>query len=87
MAEKKLPSKETDLRAKQKTKEALIEAKDDPSVKEALKKEQQPAKSTDLSPIHNTEESGTTGGDQRVPKNEKKNEIVPVTKVPYRRAR
>ncbi len=33
----------------------------------ALKKEQQPSVTGDLSPIHNTHATGTSGGDQRVP--------------------
>lgn len=87
MAEKKLSSKKNDLHGTQKTKETLKEAKDDPSVKEASKKEQQPTRSTDLSHIHDTKESGTTGGDQRVPENEKKDEAIPVKKGRYRSAK
>lgn len=38
---------------------------DNPVVKEALKKENQPARAGDLSHLHDTHEIGTSGGDQR----------------------
>jgi len=46
-------------------KQTLKESRSDPSVKDALLKEKQPATPDDLSPVHNTKEIGTTGGDQR----------------------
>ena len=46
-------------------KETLREAKNDSSVASAIKKEKQPVNPGDLSPIHNTHEVGTSGGDQR----------------------
>ncbi len=51
-------------------KETLKQAKNDPAVKEALKKEKQPVTTDDLSPLHNTREIGTTGGDQRASETE-----------------
>ena len=36
-------------------------------INQALKKEKQPTSPDDLSPIHNTHEIGTSGGDQRAP--------------------
>ncbi|MEJ7589824.1 MAG: hypothetical protein WKI04_19910 [Ferruginibacter sp.] len=51
--------------------ETLKEGKKDPSVQEALKKERQPGRSEDLSPLHNTREIGTSGGDQRVKESDK----------------
>jgi hypothetical protein len=49
----------------QEIKETLKQAKNDPAVKDALKKEKQPVTPDDLSPLHNTRETGTSGGDQR----------------------
>lgn len=43
----------------------MAKVKNDPSVKEAAKKEQQPMSAEDLSPLHNTNNIGTTGADQR----------------------
>ena len=47
-------------------------AKNDSSVKAALKKERQPVSAEDLSPLQNTSETGTTGGDQRATEEELK---------------
>jgi len=46
-------------------KKTFKEAKNDPAVKQAMKKEKQPGGADDLSPLHNTREIGTSGGDQR----------------------
>jgi hypothetical protein len=61
----KQPGNLRDDENKQEVKNTLKKAKYDPSVQQALKKEEQPAKPGDLSPIHNTKEMGTSGGDQR----------------------
>ena len=58
-------------------KETLEKGKNDPTVKEALKKERQPNTPDDLSPLHNTREKGTSGGDQRVRENEPNEENEP----------
>ncbi|MBC7887726.1 MAG: hypothetical protein H7Z13_07535 [Ferruginibacter sp.] len=47
-------------------------AKNDPTVKSALKIEKQPVTADDLSPLHNTIAIGTSGGDQRASENEQK---------------
>lgn len=44
---------------------ALEKTGNDSSAKAAEKKEKQPSRPEDLSPIHNTHEIGTSGGDQR----------------------
>lgn len=53
-------------------KESLSEAKNDPAVKEALKKENSPTTPEDLSHLHNTSAIGTSGGDQRASEEEQK---------------
>ncbi|MEO6547855.1 MAG: hypothetical protein ABIN94_07635 [Ferruginibacter sp.] len=57
--------KQTETSSQNEAKTSLQQAKNDPSVKEAQKKEQQPASEEDLSGLHDNRESGTTGGDQR----------------------
>lgn len=49
---------------------ALTDGKNDNSVSEALKKEKQPSRSGDLSPLHDTQAIGTAGGDQRARKDD-----------------
>ena len=61
----KQPGNLSDDANKQEVKNTLKKAKHDPAVQQALKKEEQPARPGDLSPIHNTKETGTSGGDQR----------------------
>lgn len=61
-------------------KENLEQGKNDPSVKDALKKEKQPSNLDDLSPIHNTREIGTSGGDQRASETETNKETDPSKK-------
>lgn len=51
-------------------KESLETRKTDSAAKAAQKKEKQPANAEDLSPLHNTHEVGTAGGDQRAPDRE-----------------
>lgn len=58
----------------------LQAAKNDSSVKAALKKERQPVSADDLSPLQNTSETGTTGGDQRATEEELKLPEPPVKK-------
>ncbi len=61
-------------------KATLQAAKNDSSVKAALKKERQPISAEDLSPLQNTSETGTTGGDQRATEEELKLGEPPVKK-------
>jgi|GEM_PF-3306517 len=61
-------------------KATLQAAKNDSSVKSALKKETQPVRTDDLSPLQNTSETGTTGGDQRATDDELKLGEPPVKK-------
>jgi len=49
----------------EKNQEKMAESAKDPAAAAAAKKEIQPQRAEDLSPIHNTEEVGTSGGDQR----------------------
>ena len=51
---------------------SISEAKNDPSVEEALKKENSPSTPEDLSHLHNTIAIGTSGGDQRASEDEQK---------------
>jgi len=51
---------------------SLIEAENDPSVKEALIKEKSPSTPEDLSHLHDTIAIGTSGGDQRASEHELK---------------
>jgi hypothetical protein len=62
---RKQPGNPPDDASKQEVKNTLKKAKYDSAVQQALKKEEQPARPGDLSPIHNTKETGTSGGDQR----------------------
>jgi hypothetical protein len=56
-------------------KDSISKAKNDPSVKKALIKENSPTTPEDLSHLHNTIEIGTSGGDQRASEDEQsKNE-------------
>ena len=76
MQDNKLPVKtpvpnEENEGIKQKN-ESLFEAKNDPAVKEALKKEKSPTTPEDLSHLHNTIAIGTSGGDQRASEDEQK---------------
>lgn len=59
----------------------LQAAKNDSSVKAALKKERQPVSAEDLSALQNTSETGTTGGDQRATEEELKLPGPPVKKL------
>ena len=59
---------------KEEIKETLNDQKNDPAVKDALKKEQQPVSPDDLSSLHNNREIGTSGGGQRVSQNEENGE-------------
>ena len=69
MSKTKIPRKQPgnlpDEANKGEIKNTLKKAKYDSAVQQALKKEEQPARPGDLSPIHNTKETGTSGGDQR----------------------
>ena len=56
-------SKDQDEKAKKH--QIIEEGKNDQSVKDALKKEKQPTFDADLSPLQNTHQVGTSGGDQR----------------------
>lgn len=62
-------------------KETVEKEKNNPVVKEALKKERQPNTPDDFSPLHNTREKGTSGGDQRVREHEPNEENVPDDKL------
>lgn len=66
-------------------KEALKQAKNDPSVIDALKKEKQPETTDDLSPLHNTREIGTAGGDQRASETEIKQANEPGETLPVKK--
>ena len=63
--QKKTESSPEEQENTKEVKETLREAKNDSSVTSAAKKEKQPMNPGDLSPIHNTHEVGTSGGDQR----------------------
>lgn len=65
------PQKEKKESGKQQ-KASLSEAKNDPSVKDALIKENSPTTPEDLSHLHDTVAIGTTGGDQRASEQELK---------------
>lgn len=63
----------------QEIKKIFKQSKNDPSVKDALKKEIQPVNPGDLSSIHNTSETGTSGGDQRASETEINNANEPTS--------
>jgi len=70
----KLPVPNEEKEGVKQQNEALSEAKHDPAVKEALKKENSPSTPEDLSHLHSTIAIGTSGGDQRASENEQKAE-------------
>lgn len=65
-----VPNAENDINKQQS--KSLSEAKNDPSVKAALKKENSPSTPEDLSNLHNNKAIGTSGGDQRASDDEQK---------------
>ncbi len=79
------PDQYPDKENLQEIRKTLKQAKNDPSVKAALKKEMQPVTPDDLSPIHNTRETGTTGGDQRTSENEVEQAIISGETIPEKK--
>lgn len=70
----KNPVNKSETTNKQEVTETLQEANEDSAAKDAQKKEKQPRVPDDLSPLLNTKEVGTSGGDQRASETESKNE-------------
>jgi hypothetical protein len=59
------PINDPDKENMKEIKETLKQAKNNSAVTDALKKEKQPVTTDDLSSLHDTRETGTSGGDQR----------------------